>query len=154
MGPPGRRGRGRDTEERPVLPGCGGGDRAGGYPSLSWLSPVLPVCAPRWESGRAQLLVTIHPPAHLPCVAVRGSGSSAMRRSQTPRELLFTTGRNLCCVLSKHMKSAEGSKKSSPGSWLWHPDLSKTSCADLGLARLNGDGDILLQRFCLQPFII
>lgn len=69
-------------------------------------------------------------------------------------ELLLAAGRNLCCVLSKQTKSAERSRKASLGSWLWHPDLSKTSCVDLGLVRLNGDGDILLQG-CkpLQPQI-
>lgn len=42
MEPPGR-GKGQDTEERHGLPGCGRGHGAGGYPSLSWLFPVVPV---------------------------------------------------------------------------------------------------------------
>lgn len=76
-------------------------------------------------------------PAHLSWVAARGSGSNTVWISQTPPEILFATERNLCFVLPKHMRSVEGS------SWLWHPDLSKTSCVDLGLARLNGDGIVI-----------
>lgn len=150
--PPGRRGRGQDTEELVCqaveVTGLGATPASAGCPqcpqclhhsgSLSerspwWLSILLPTC---------------------PWVAVRGSSSNAMWKCLTPLELLFARGRNLCCVLSKHKKAAEGSRQTSPSSWLWHPDLSKTSCVDLRLARLNGDDGILLQRCCFPPFII